>query len=233
MDIPNVTPQHEKIVYKLPELTDCVYVAQPFGKQCYAWFTKTECIFIDQRTKKQWTVQVTFDPILCGTYLSGTTLFHEGTKCFLFNDFFYYKGVALSKSYLEKINIFVEMMSHIQNKTSSCFFMLPCMSMTYTEFDPIYKMYSTKIVHPTMTLHFMNQKKTSVFKVRSTLKSDIYELYTNDILHSIAYIDTYDRSSYMNSLFHPSSTYEEKEYTMECLWHEPFKKWIPVKLNAV
>lgn len=229
MDIPNVVHPHEKIIYKLPELDDCIYIAQPFGKLCYAWFTKTECIFIDQRTKKQSTMQVSFDPLLCGTLLSGTLIYHEGTKCFLFNDFFYHKGVPLSISYLEKINLFVEIMSFIKNQ--SCFFMLPCMSMTYTEFEPIYKMYSIKIVHSTMTFHFMNQKKTSVFKVKPTPKSDIYELYTNDGLHSIAYIDTYERSSYMNSLFHSHEQHEQHvEHEMECLWHEPFKKWIPVKL---
>lgn len=227
MDIPPVTLPHEKIVYKLPDLTDCVYVAQPFGKQCYAWFT-TECMFTDRRTKKQWTTPISFDPSLCGTLISGTMLYYEGTKCFLFDDIFYYKGDQVKLTYLEKINLFVEIASCIHQKT--CLFMLPCMSLTYTDFNPVYKMYSVKIVHSSMTFHFMDQKKGNVFTVRSTPKSDIYELYTNNKLHSIAYIDTYDRSSYMNSIFHPTNLFTETEQKMECLWNEPFKKWIPIKL---
>jgi hypothetical protein len=228
MEIPHVTHPHEKIVYKLPELNDCIYVAQPFGKQCYAWFTNNGCIFSDRRTKRQWSSNVPFDPSICGTLLSVTMVYHEDTKCFLFDDFLYYKGEPVTISYLEKINLFVELMTHVQNTT--VFFMLPCMSLTYTKFEPIYKMYSVKIVHSSMTLHFMDQKKINVFNVRSTPKSDIYELYTNTTLHSIAYIDTYDRSSYMNSIFHTSDLFIETDKKMECLWNDTFKKWIPIKI---
>lgn len=226
MDIPHVTPSHEKIVYKLPNLTNCVYVAQPFGKQCYAWFT-TECRFADRVTKKQWSSSISFDSSLSKTLISGTILYYEGTKCFLFDDIFYYKGEQVHLPYLEKINLFVEIASLIDQK--SCLFMLPCMSLTYTEFTPVYKMYSIKIVHSSITVHYI-KKKDNIFTVRSTPKSDIYELYTNNKLHSIAYIDTYARSSYMNSIFHSTDLFIETEKKMECLWNEPFKKWIPIKL---
>jgi len=228
MDLPHVTHPHEKIVYKLPELKDCIYIAQPFGKQCYAWFTKSECTFIDRTTKKKWVPKLSFDPTICDTLLSGTMVYYEGTKCFLFNDLFYYKGGQVNLPYIEKINMFVDIASCIHQK--SCLFMLPCMSLTYTEFEPVYKMYSVKIVHSSMTFHYMNQKKGNVFTVRSTPKSDIYELYENNKLHSIAYIDTYARSLFMNSIFHPTDLFTESDKKMECLWNESFKKWIPIKL---
>jgi hypothetical protein len=213
----------EKIVYTIPNLTDCVYVAQPYGKQCYAWFTD-KCIFIDRRSKRQTIVPVDFMPEMNGTVLSGTLLYYESKECFLFDDLFYYKNEKVNCSYLQKCALFREILIlHLKNHTSSCFFMFPLMSTTCVEFEPVYKTYSLKIVHATGWFHYMNQKKTDVFTVKSTTKSDIYEV-NNHSTSSIAYIDTYVRSSYMNQLF----DIPEKEIKMKCLWHEPFKKWIPV-----
>jgi hypothetical protein len=99
------------------------------------------------------------------------------------------------------------------------------MSTTYKGFDPVYKPYSVKVIHASANYHYLEQTKTAVFTVRSTPKSDIYELYTNNVLQSIAYIDTYKRSAFMNTLFETVP-----EHRMECIWHEPFKKWIPDKV---
>lgn len=224
MDIPVVTHPIEKIIYKLPDSPPSMYVAQPYGKLCYAWFTHN-CTFVDRRSKHSWTVQMDFDPELSGTLLYGTVFHYESTCCFLLNDLFFYKGKKIEGSFADKINVFVELMTlYVRNHKSSCFFMLPLMSTTM-DLTPVYKLYSIKLVYPTTTYHYIEQKKTEVFTVRATPKSDIYELYRGNT-QTIAYIDTYQRSMFMNTLF--SSL--EIEYNMECLWHDLFKKWIPIKV---
>jgi len=224
MTLPAVSHPIEKIIYKLPDSLDCLFVAQPHGKQCYAWFTN-DCTFVDRRYKHSWKVQMDFDPVLSGTLLYGTVFYYESTCCFVLNDFFYYKGTKIEGSFSYKINLFVELMTlYVRNHKSSCFFMLPLMSTTM-DLNPVYKLYSIKLVYPDVAYHYLEQKKTEVFTVRATPKSDIYELYRGTF-QSFAYIDTCQRSAFMNTLF--SSL--EIEYKMECLWHDLFKKWIPIKV---
>jgi hypothetical protein len=224
--IPHAIHPLEKTVYKMPNLTDCVYVAQPYGKQYYLWFT-TECTLVERRTKKETVLPITFDPVLAGTMIYGTIVYYDSIRCFLFDDLFYYKGEQVVQPYLQKVDLFVEMIVQYIQPTKSILLMLPQMSTTYNGFDTLYKMYSVKVVHESSNYHYIEQNKAVVFTVRSTSKSDIYELYTNSVLQSIAYIDTYKRSAYMNELFETAN-----EHRMECIWHEPFKKWIPDKLLA-
>jgi hypothetical protein len=224
MSIPSVIHPMEKTVYKMPTLTDCIYISQPYGKQYYLWFT-TECILVEKRTKKKTVLPILFDPILAGTLIYGTIIVHESTKCFLFDDLFLYKGQSVTDSYLQKVDLFIDLIIECIRPNQHCLLMLPLMSTTYQGFDPIYKQYSVKIIHPSATYHYLEQIKTAVFTVKSTSKSDIYELYTNSVLQSIAYIDTYKRSAFMNTLFETVH-----ELRMECIWHEPFKKWIPDKV---
>ena len=225
MSIPHVIHPMEKNVYKMPTLTDCIYISQPYGKQYYLWFT-TECMLVDRRTKKETVLPISFDPILAGTLIYGTIVFHESTRCFLFDDLFLYKGQPVVQSYLQKVDLFIDLIVEYIRPNQHCLLMLPLMSTTYQGFDPIYKQYSVKIIHPSGNYHYLEQIKTAVFTVKSTSKSDIYELYTNSVLQSIAYIDTYKRSAFMNTLFETVH-----EHRMECIWHEPFKKWIPDKLT--
>ena len=56
-------------------------------------------------------------------------------------------------------------------------------------------------------------------------------IYKNGEFDSYACINTLSKSEYMNSLFHTSSEFIEKEYKMECEWSELYKKWIPIKLK--
>jgi hypothetical protein len=222
--IPVITHPLEKTVYKMPELTDCIYVSQPYGKQYYIWFTH-ECLLVERRTKKEFRLPIEFDPLLTGTILYGTIVFHDSIRCFLFDDLFYYKGEQVVQPYLTKVDVYVNMIVQFLKLNPSFLFMLPLMSTTFQHFQPIYKQYSLKLIHENTHYHYLEQKKTVVFTVRSTTKSDIYELFTNSVLQSIAYIDTYKRSAYMNELFET-----DKEHRMECIWHEPFKKWIPDKV---
>ena len=224
MSFPVVTHPLEKTVYKMPEFTDCIYVSQPYGKQYYVWFTD-KCLLVDRRTKKETILPIEFDPILSGTVFYGTIVFHESSRCFLFDDLFYYKGEQVAQSYLSKVDLYIDSIVQCIRINPSFLFMLPLMSTTFQNFHPLYKQYSLKLIHDSTHYNYLEQTKTVVFTVRSTPKSDIYELYTNSLLQSIAYIDTYKRSAYMNELFET-----EKEHRMECIWHESFKKWIPDKL---
>jgi hypothetical protein len=90
--------------------------------------------------------------------------------------------------------------------------------------DPGYPYYSIKVVQD-KSYQYIPPK--NMFLVKSTPKSDIYELYKNNQLHSIACIDTYSCSQSMNKLFHPTDNFQEKSLWLECTWNETFKKWTP------
>lgn len=222
MSIPSVEHPLEKTVYKLPTLTDCIFVSQPYGKQYYLWFTKTGCILVDRRTKKETSLPIHFDSTLEGTLMYGTIVYHDSTRCFLFDDLFFYKGEQVVRPFLQKVELFLDIVVQIQ--PNNFLLMLPLMSTTYQGFEPVYKPYSVKVIHTSAIYHYLDQTITNIFTVRSTPKSDIYELYTHNVLQSIAYIDTYKRSAFMNALFETGH-----EHRMECIWHELFKKWIPDK----
>jgi hypothetical protein len=230
MEFPKIIHPREKMVYKLPELNDCIYLAHPYGKQCYAWFTGKVCYLVDRQTKKQFTIQVDFDS-LDGTILFGSTFHLDGSKFFLIDNIFYHKGEKVECSYREKINLFHEILTcHIRNHTSSYLFMLPHISTSMIEIEPIYKVYCIKIIHESITYHYIQPSNKKIFTIKSTCKSDIYELYDKEF-HSIACIDTLQCSEFMNKLFHPTDTYVESEKKMECVWNETFKKWTPVKIK--
>ena len=74
-------------------------------------------------------------------------------------------------------------------------------------------MYSVKIIHSTCTYHYIEQNPFTRFTIRPTSKSDIYELYQYDKLHSIAYIDNYKCSLWLSTLFYgPPKIEESDEY---------------------
>jgi len=233
-DIPPIHRVKERTVYKYPPLQDCIYIAHPYGKQCYAWFTKGSCFIIDLYTKKRKEIKINVSD-LDGTLLYGTIVTYDGTPVFLIDDIYYYKDEKITLSYLKKRDLFVSILTlHIRNHGSSHLFMLPLMATEPTKFNPIYKMYSVKIIHETMTYHYIEQSPYTRFTVKPTSKSDIYELYQHDVFHSIAYVDTYKCSLWLNTLFYgPEDSEIEcnvKELVMDCKWNETFKKWTPVKI---
>jgi hypothetical protein len=200
-------PLLHSIEKKCNELLPGIYVAQPYGKLCYAWFTDV-CTLIDRTTKKQWTVPVTFDTCLKDTIVSGVYI----DNCFVMDNLYHYKGVALQCSYEEKVKMMKKMVAmEIRG------FFLPEFSTKAT-----YK-HSLKIIQEGITYHYTPK----TFQVKSTPKSDIYEVYKDGVLQTIACIDTLACSEAMNRLFHPTDTFVEKTLTMECTWNETFKKWTP------
>jgi hypothetical protein len=203
-------PLLHSIEKKCNELLPGIYVAQPHGKLCYAWFTDV-CTIIDRTTKKQWTVPVAFEPCLQGTIVSGVYIDH----CFVMDTLYHYKGVALQCTYEEKIKIMKKM---VAMEIRAGMFFLPEFSTKAS-----YK-HSLKIIQEGITYHYTPK----TFQVKSTPKSDIYEVYKDKKLQSIACIDTYSCSLAMNRLFHPTDIFVEKTLTMECKWNETFKKWTPI-----
>ena len=205
MSFPPLLHSIEKICHQLP--TSGIYVAQPHGKLCYAWFTDV-CTVIDRTTKKQWTIPIVFEPCLKGTIVSGVYV----DNCFVMDNLYHYKGVVLECSYEEKVKIMKKMVvMEIRG------FFLPEFSTKAT-----YK-HSLKIIQEGITYHYTPK----TFQVKSTPKSDIYEVYKDGVLQTIACIDTLACSEAMNRLFHPTDTFVEKTLTMECTWNDTFKKWTP------
>ena len=208
MSFPPLLHSIEKICHQLP--TSGIYIAQPYGKLCYAWFTDV-CTIIDRTTKKQWTVPVSFDPCLSGTIVSGIL-----DTYFVIDNVYHYKNTVVQCRYEEKIKMMKQMLvMHIR----AGFFFLPEFSTQAT-----YKIHSIKIVQDDVIYHYTPK----TFQIKSTPKSDIYEVYKDNKFQSIACIDTYACSEKMNRLFHPTDTFVEKTITMECKWNETFKKWTPI-----
>jgi len=229
MEQPKITSKHIKTISVLPKVTDsdCVYVACPYGKQCYVWFNDLNCTIIEKHTKRSWIIKVVFNPLLADTIFSGTLTTHNGQSIFIFDAVLKVKGVDIVANYKEQSRLFIECISlYVNNHASPTLFMLPLTSSTFIDFKPVYKLYSVKIFHDMSAVHYI--PKSKLFTVRSTQKSDIYELYIKTDLHSIAYIDTIIRSQEMNNLFHENNS--KIEQTMECHWSDLFSKWIPIKV---
>ena len=94
MSFPSLLHSIEKICHQLPEIG--IYVAQPYGKLCYAWFTDM-CTLIDRTTKKQWTLPIVFDSCLSGTIVSGTFL--PDKQVFIIDNVYQLKQIFLQFSY--------------------------------------------------------------------------------------------------------------------------------------
>ena len=228
MELPPFVRLPEKMVYKEPTELG-VYIAQPFGKQCYVWFTEEGCFMVDIHKKKRWPIKVDFSPEICGTIVLGTIIY-QTTKFILIYDIFYYKKELVQGDILSKWDKMTEML-HAYVSPSSYTLMLPLMSRTPTQFKPDYQVYSTKVVCSSIVYHWIQPVKKNVYTVKSTPKSDIYMVYHNDEFLSYACMDTLQRSEMMNALFHDTPEYTEKEYTMECNWNEKFKKWTPLRVQ--
>ena len=102
---------------------------------------------------------------------------------------------------------------------------------------------------PTSIMNTIDYRQ--IFEVKSTLQSDIYELYAYDkknqsVFYDIAYIPNCKSSMYMNILFmeEESTTIDDyltdvfenkkidikKTLIMECVYHVKFQRWVPIKV---
>lgn len=91
-----------------------------------------------------------------------------------------------------------------------------------------------------------------IFEIKSTLQSDIYNLYAydkkkNPLFYDIAYIPNCKNSIYMNELFMEEETLDnlddymidivenrkidiKKCIKMECVYYHRFKRWVPIRV---
>jgi hypothetical protein len=245
MEFPKIVRLREKVIHELP--TSGIFLAQPVGKQCYVWFTDQGCFFVDVY-QHAWKVEIAFDPVLRGTVLLGTIVHYENVKTILVYDIYYKQGVVVSAPFLTRWNLIIDLLiRYVRNHESQYYLMMPHMSLTSSHFEPLYKMYSVKVMQEDAIYHKLEQEKEKekvkeqdkkekvkvkekpTFMVRSTPKSDIYMIFKQGEFDSYACINTLSTSEYMNSMFHQDSL--EKEFRMECDWSDMYKKWIPVKLK--
>ena len=121
---------------------------------------------------------------------------------------------------------------------------------TLNDKDP-YLNIRIQIEIPSSTINTIDYRQ--IFEVKSTLQSDIYELYAYDkkkqsVFYDIAYIPNCKSSMYMNILFmeetstttiiddYLTDVFENKKIDtkktliMECVYHVKFQRWVPIKV---
>ena len=193
-------------------------------------------------------------PLALGTILHGTITHYQGTRCFVADNIFYWKGAPcgddLYESKLER------MTSMLQNDIDSrlylstqVMFSLPVYSYHPTSFDTIYKLYCVKCVQLHGPKVVNCPDRTAVFHVKATPTCDMYELHNPEGFHSMACVDTYARSVMMNGLFRrvkenedldaveesddesdPNTVFVHRVLPMLCRWHPLHKKWTPISV---
>jgi hypothetical protein len=220
----------------------------PKGQKALLWFTyihkKNVCLVLKLdykgNIKEIDQFALCFENTLSyGTILYGTILRIMGGHVFCIEDSHYYKGKNIErKNPLEKLEIYQTMFDKEISQTT----------------------YTNKFIKPVLayTAKDYNSVKQTIFNVKPSLNSDIYNLYAldnigNKVLHNIAYIASYKKSVYMNSLFRDikenrnldlleesddDEEFEnnspdryvnlEKEIIMSCVYNNKFKKWEPI-----
>ena len=140
---------HERFIHKVIPEPDCIYLAQPAGKRCYAWFTYSNrpiCYIVDKQ-KILYSIDVIFNESLSkGTILYGTIVHYNSKKYFIVDNIFHYKGEILTCNYSEKLKLITEVFTTIQNYHSQWLFLFPETSMHMKLFHTIYKIYCIKII---------------------------------------------------------------------------------------
>lgn len=207
-----------------------------------------------------------------GTILYGTIF---NNNYFAIEDIFYYKNRQLSSDFLNKLNIINVMLKHeiYMSQQNYILFGIPFIQTSNNlqsntisyEIDELkyiindktlyFKTNSVPLANAVPLANSITQIKYNkkIFKIKATLKSDIYNLYqlnknTNDFdFYDIAFIPNYKTSVMMNKIFrnlkeHSNLDYLEESddednvidfdisYNMECLYNNKFNKWVPLKV---
>lgn len=242
-NFPKCSIPHEQPIHKNIH-EPSIYLAQPVGKRCYAWFTyeneRPVCYTVSNHSTL---VNINYDESLAkGTVVYGTIVSYQSKQCFVVDNLLWYEGNPITCNYSDKLILITEFLKKVQHYSTNWMFMFPEMSMFMKTFHTVYNIYCIKIIPLSGNKIFNYIEKTEVFTVFSTSKTDIYELHNDKGFHSIAYIDTYEHSVYMRSVFnieHTLDSIEESEdesdplvsVVMICKWNESFKKWVPTSVK--
>ena len=138
---------HEQPTYKNIN-EPSIYLAQPVGKRCYAWFTyeknRPVCYIV---TKNTTLITISYDESLAkGTVVYGTVITQGTKQCFVVDNLLYYQGNKLTCNYSEKLNLMSDFFEKVQHYNTSWLFMFPEMSMYLKTFHTVYKVYCIKII---------------------------------------------------------------------------------------
>jgi len=275
--LPEIELPYEYITHK--EAHSEFYTAIPFGKKYLAWFTyignNNVCITMEINIKNLRIYNLSTEPEVCSFHseLSYGTIFY-GTiqkskyKTFIIENILYYKGNKIENAdFIDKLSLFKTIFTNEICNTlylnKQMVFSLPVMHTNKVEFNKIvnrcnYNIYCIQmrpLYGQTVNVNYINKNKKCIFIVKPVIKSDIYELYTIENKYTgNAYINTYKKSIFMNSIFRKIKenirldTIEEsdsdddfeninvdkyiiKEHAkMQCEYNLEHKQWIPIKV---
>jgi hypothetical protein len=215
------------------------------------------------------------EPEVCSFHseLSYGTIFY-GTiqkskyKTFIIENILYYKGNKIENiDFIDKLSLFKTIFTNDICNTpylnKQLVFSLPVMHTNKVKFNNIvnrcnYNIYCIQmrpLYGETVNINYINKNKKCIFIVKPVIKSDIYELYTIENKYTgNAYINTYKKSVFMNSIFRKIKenirldTIEEsdsdddfeninmdkyiikEQAKMQCEYNLEHKRWIPIKL---
>ena len=259
---PKVSLPKETTAVKAVYEPNSIYLAQPCGKRAFVWFTyfktKNVCFLLDIKDRMPiniYPVHAAFVSALSlGTVLHGTVIHYQGTRCFIVDQLFFYKGKTTeANTYQENFALMKDVLlqTEIDNRiylSTQMMFSLPVYSYHPISFDTVYKLYCVKCIHLTTSKITNFQDRTAVWNVKALEKCDSYELFNDHLVsQGLACIDSYDQSVRMNDLFRKipenhnldaleesddesPTVYTDRSLKMMCRWHPVHKQWVPISL---
>ena len=229
--------RHELL--RFPKLTpytsaDGLYIAVPYGKRVYAWFTycksKNICFIVDGHMIHP--VHAAFaSKLALGTVISGFV----SNRVFIAESLLINAGIAVVDPELTQLDALMstDLDSPIYVPTQMKF-QMPSRGLLRV-FDAPYK------IHHVKCGSVLLEEKYAVFTVTALPTSDMYVLSDSG---GNACIESYERSVFMNKLFRyipenididaaEDSDSESSELgpplKMECRWHSTHHSWIPIE----
>tara|TARA_B100001769_G_scaffold247249_2_gene218195 strand:+ start:2572 stop:3507 length:936 start_codon:yes stop_codon:yes gene_type:complete len=278
---PSLELSYDKILHKKVYTDLCMVI--PKGPKAFLWFTyiDNDNVAILLQLNKKGNVKsvdihhICFnDSLSYGTVLYGTFFSIKSQKHFSCEDIFTYKGKNVNnKSLKQKLELYENIFTYdiLQKAYSNDFIIvsLPLWCASYMNaYNYIktlpYKVYGIKIYNMRdlngneigIYLYKESSRQEAVFKVKATIDSDIYNLYTCDNqLYCNAAITSYKQSILLNSIFRKikenynldfiEASDDEEEFEnidqdkyvdlnksvlMKCVYNKHFKKWEPIEI---
>ena len=227
-----------------------------YGKKVFLNFTydNGHCIKIISKDKTiQKTISLCYDKSLYGINLYGTII---NNKYFIIEDICYYNHKKFNETNLEKLKICKYIFNHYKILPHhSLKIVMPLIDTDYTKLITkinslsfkIYSIVCCKFNERDYYILNYNKINNKIFTIKANIKSDIYNVYDNNIFKGYITIPDYKTSVYMNSLFRKipennnldfiqesDDEFEddvkniinlEKSYKGECKYNKKFNTW--------
>ena len=205
--LPPFEPPYEYTTHKDVRGNDRLYMALPFGKRHFAWFThyknQNVCFLIELslghtiNMKRIYPIITSFDSRLSlGTILYGTIVHKDNTSCFVMDDIIYDTGCkTASVPYINKVHRFKDMcenqLGHTIYHPKQVLFVLPEMDIDMMNMAPkipllqypFYCIMSVNLYGNTKRVKVITKNNTQIkgiFLIKPRIKSDTYELHVYD-----------------------------------------------------